>query len=39
MVERHQTDSVMLQFGLLQYPPTIPDDMKDFHKISLTNTK
>jgi len=39
IVERHQTDRVMLQFGLPQHPPALPDNLKDFHKINLTKDK
>ncbi len=32
VVERHQTDRVMLQFGLPQFPPAMPDDLRNLHE-------
>ncbi|XP_024639547.1 uncharacterized protein [Medicago truncatula] len=39
IVERHQTDRVKLQFGLPQHPPSLPENLKVFHKINLTKDR
>ncbi|XP_039687054.1 uncharacterized protein [Medicago truncatula] len=39
IVERHQTDRVRLQFGLPQHPPSLPENLKDFHKINLSKDR
>jgi len=39
VVERHQTDRVLLQFGLPQYPPSIPDDLTDLYNMCCHKNK